>query len=1073
MQRNTSSFPATARVALALAACLPATAWSWSRAVDIAAEPTPIVQTVSNAAGEYWTGNGSSTPRVVQHYGSGDVSPAAIGTYDAAVSNFALKHVADNGDLIAVTDLGLVPQCRMVRYAITGVQRWSQTIACPGSAAGATRVWPAGADGSLWVWTGVQPERIGADGRVLQQLASGTIAGSIEAVDRRDGTLYALDVVTDQTTGEVRSTHLAAHDRQGTQRWRKSLDAPVRITVASDGTLRLAGIKDGLFVAALNADGTPRWSTIVDATATRAAYANLGAPLVDANGATHVALDGNAAGATVAAKLAENGEVRWRVRNDAVSPGADMLRSRSLAPNGDLVLTHGARISRIDADGRVRYAKSLARPNLPTTVDVVAFETDGASVLKLAEPGTGLKGSLTRLDIAGNALESPESGSVGGKAVARRAWFADGSIALWTSGANGGRELLRIGTNGGAIWRRSMTGVWTAANGRGTPPPGALVVAGDDVCTLDARTNGPALDYVLACHRSSDGSERWNQVVGNANATYGSRTQIHVAADGSVSAWVQAGPDVVYKLYRADGTLVSSTSYGTSTLYDVAPTNTAFALIGSGTAFKVVGAGGTDRYTFAPPHAEFTPAAATFGSDGSLVIAGADRSPQEGIVLRYAANGTKAWSRPFPATTYDLKPPAISGDAVYLATCCTTTGMTKNRHVHRLALADGATVWRRELPLRGEDWRSDDVALTPAGDALVVVASPGRTLDVDVLDTADGRLHATRRDGCRGDSCDAIAPMVAGRRVNTLASSAGGASLIDWTMPAAQNGYTRIDQPGIAGAWWSPYANGEGIVIDYLPASRTFFAPWFTFSREGGNDPAGLRWYVVQGAVPANATSVELPITESSGGNFDAGPAVQARIVGKATFTFTDCNNATMYYTFDAATNGAATGSITLTRLVPSTENCILADGTTQTNSSTPSNGFNAQQSGSWFEPATSGQGLQFVVQPGGVFFAPWFTFDPAGPSDDPGRQRWYTIQGHLGSATGGKVTAPIVQTIGGAFDRVPTNNMSIVGSTTITFTGCDRATLEYRFNDDELAGAMRARAGTADLVKIGGCSTR
>ena len=296
-------------------------------------------------------------------------------------------------------------------------------------------------------------------------------------------------------------------------------------------------------------------------------------------------------------------------------------------------------------------------------------------------------------------------------------------------------------------------------------------------------------------------------------------------------------------------------------------------------------------------------------------------------------------------------------------------------------------------------------------------------------------------------------------------------ALFTWPIPAAQNALIRIDQPGIAGAWWSPYANGEGLVIDYLPASRTFFAPWFTFSRTGGNDPAGQRWYVVQGSVPANARTVELPITESAGGNFDAGPTVQARIVGKAMLSFTDCNNGTMHYAFDAATNGAASGTITLSRLAPATESCVLADGSTQSIAAAPANGFDARMSGSWFEQATSGQGLQFVVQPGGVFFAPWFTFDPAGPSDDPGRQRWFTIQGNLANARNGVVQAPIVQTIGGAFDSVPTNNMTIVGQATVTFGGCDSAKVDYRFDDTESAGAMRALAGTTELIKIGGCT--
>jgi hypothetical protein len=284
---------------------------------------------------------------------------------------------------------------------------------------------------------------------------------------------------------------------------------------------------------------------------------------------------------------------------------------------------------------------------------------------------------------------------------------------------------------------------------------------------------------------------------------------------------------------------------------------------------------------------------------------------------------------------------------------------------------------------------------------------------------------------------------------------------------------TRLDQPGIAGAWWSPYANGEGITFDWLPASRTLFGAWFTYSTDGGNDPAELRWYTLQAnGVADGARQIELPILETTGGHFDAGPPVAPRRVGTAQAEFYDCTRGNIHYAFDAAVNGGRSGTITLSRLSPATQPCVLADGGSVPGSAQPpANGFDARLSGTWFNEATAGQGLQFTVQPGGVFFAAWFTFDPADAGNDAGRQHWFTLQGNLADARNGTTQLVLVQTLGGAFDRVPTYNANTIGTATLRILGCERAELDYRFADESVAGAFRARTGTLRLTRAGGCA--
>ena len=283
----------------------------------------------------------------------------------------------------------------------------------------------------------------------------------------------------------------------------------------------------------------------------------------------------------------------------------------------------------------------------------------------------------------------------------------------------------------------------------------------------------------------------------------------------------------------------------------------------------------------------------------------------------------------------------------------------------------------------------------------------------------------------------------------------------------------RIDQPGIGGAWGPLYGEGEGLVIDWLGHARLAFAPWFTFSRAGGNDPAQLRWLVAQaGNVAPGAKVANLEIYSSANGVFDTPGDRRVTRVGTGTLQFSDCSNGQLSYRFEDTFNDCASGNVTLTRLTPATEPCELADGSIQAAAGArpPSKGFDARQSGSWYEPATGGQGLQMTVQPDGPFFGAWFTYDVPGPGNDPERQHWFTLYGNLAEAVNGRIELLVVQGIGGAFDRTPTRNRYIVGKATLQMHGCDSATLQYRFDASELAGPYAGRNGDIALLKEGGC---
>jgi hypothetical protein len=253
--------------------------------------------------------------------------------------------------------------------------------------------------------------------------------------------------------------------------------------------------------------------------------------------------------------------------------------------------------------------------------------------------------------------------------------------------------------------------------------------------------------------------------------------------------------------------------------------------------------------------------------------------------------------------------------------------------------------------------------------------------------------------------------------------------------------------------------------------------PWFTYAQTAVDDPAGLAWYTLVGTVTTAATGIDLAITATAPGSFNSG-TVGATQVGTAHLSFTDCNSAALIYQFDPSVNNGAGGLISLTRLTPSTSNCLLANGSVVpaqiTNVS--ANGFDARQSGSWYDPDTSGQGLQITVLPpaagfNGAVFAGWFTFDPANNANDPSHQHWFTLQGDLSTAVSGKVQLAIAETIGGSLDAKVTSDSVQVGTATLTMQGCDKAVLEYQFGQDASTHAFNGLSGSSNLAKIGGCT--
>jgi len=120
---------------------------------------------------------------------------------------------------------------------------------------------------------------------------------------------------------------------------------------------------------------------------------------------------------------------------------------------------------------------------------------------------------------------------------------------------------------------------------------------------------------------------------------------------------------------------------------------------------------------------------------------------------------------------------------------------------------------------------------------------------------------------------------------------------------------------------------------------------------------------------------------------------------------------------------------------------------------------------GSWFQPATDGQGVEIevyhdLIAPGtGLLQGSWFTFDHIA-AGGAATQRWYTFSGNV--ATGqASATLTLYQNVGGNFNALPVTSGVPVGSVVLSFTDCTHATMAYTFTDGS------ARSGIIPMVRV------
>ncbi len=104
--------------------------------------------------------------------------------------------------------------------------------------------------------------------------------------------------------------------------------------------------------------------------------------------------------------------------------------------------------------------------------------------------------------------------------------------------------------------------------------------------------------------------------------------------------------------------------------------------------------------------------------------------------------------------------------------------------------------------------------------------------------------------------------------------------------------------------------------------------------------------------------------------------------------------------------------------------------------------------SGSWFEPATSGQGFVIDILPlNNLLAAYWFTFPVEG-----GAREWYLATGDI---NGDSVELTIYQAENGVFDEASMVETNVVGSASLEFSSCEAASWTYQIDTLGLSGEV------------------
>lgn len=1105
-------------IVLVVAVAFPAVAGAWDQVTTVAsALPSDFIPSNTSPIepSGYWVAGGAaSLPLLVRYDNAGAIQVIRYPQSVAATTYLAVEAEIDGGAVVAETHYGILSNCLFQRYDAGGNLRWANR-SLPSGGTYACDTFHVDGGGGAWVRHGNTFYHLAfADGAVDASVVLDGEDVHDFAADPKGPNVYVatgnLPVYDSSARAAIekissvggRVWHWAAPQEPG----QPSLLTSLAINSSGD-VLGFGSIGTDpnyvLYAVDLSSAGAAKWVRSYPG------YGAAGAVAASINSAYVVASQAGAQTGESLIRLVRfdgAGILTWTAALATSTPGASCYAGpvRAAPATADAVVAisctfqNGLEIARFSPAG----AKIASRPTQLSVLLDLQVLADGSSMAIVHPNSTQLPDGTYQFSLPffehdganGATLPAPQLAATipATDGLSNAVFGPDGSAYLLsTNGTTRQYTLDRIAPDGTVLWRSAGTGAWS----QGTLT--SIVLVGQSVCLagmLDA-------DVVVACRATTSGQPGATIVLNQGLAPTNLQMTAHAVGAGELEV-IYVESDFAQNRLVTHLTLVDTSG---TVIHDLQPLMPGENLAGasidaSGDALVLTSptnyirfaADGTRRYskTFNVTGASLLQPFLTDDGSALLLYSG------DGVhLVRLDATGAPSWTQTLPAPPgnsayrYDYVPSIVStANDLFLSLSfrdlgyAAAIGQPFPAFIARLGLADGALRWSTTIP--GILFNYPRLALDPVSTRLLAVSGWPNKIREQLLDAATGNTVADRFDACEADSCIVYNSSVAGDGVLRVAvdtstvTSGSLRRILAQRQPFATPGSIHIGQAGLDGAWFATYEGGQGFTLDYIASASTIFMPWFTFAQTSVNNPSDLAWYALQGGGigPAD-TSAAMAIAVSSPGAFNNGN-VPGRQVGMAHLSFSDCNDGTLLYQFDADTNNGAGGLITLTRLTPSADPCHLADGSTVAAQSTnlPANGFDARQSGSWFDPATGGQGLEITIVPSGngsagLIFVPWFTYDPAGHGDDALNQHWFTLQGDLSKAVNGKVTLPIYRIIGGTFDAMPTSNFSEVGHATLTMSGCDTAQLDYQFDTTEVAHAFAGLSGTSHLIKIGGCT--
>lgn len=1003
---------------------------------------------------------------------------AYFGAYRSSLDPIEAVALADGGVGALLRTYGPIenPLCFAARFDAASGLRWQRQaspLQLPCSIIGAD------AGGALWVRGGNTLERHAADGALVAsvQLDGAGFGAPFAGAVAADGTAY---VATNSGNGGV--PVIAAYDTHGsaTTLWTGS-DAALhfeRVALGTDGNLYAIGSDaNSVRAASFTPAGALRWQQAIPA----GAAPQLVATAAGADGRVY-ALDRRA----WLYAILNSGEIIFQAALGAAPCGIGECRL-AISANGDALALFAQPLTQLTRQNfRTHATVSTGFPGLRVSGPGIAPMPDGGALVGPlgALSADAPDSTFIRVDESGNASASlPHEAVVDADMLPHAvAQTDDGTTYVFSAPRFlplTPAYLSRVSPQGRLQWKQPLADGFRFS---------ALQADAQRVCYL--RGGSEVHLTLLECRAAADGGALFTTPLPSYVTTMKLLADESIAALGEGEYLVNA----THYLVDAQGGVAHAIDVG----LDVRNSLDVFAYGDNGTVV-------VSRLEFLPHrvyawdrngnllYALLPPADGDANRNGPVVVAGdgsavvaatlAAAGDRHEYVWGISAGGQLRWSRQADARVTQLSL-SKSGDAVH---ALSSDPHDDSLQLFTLGLADGVLISGGPLA----DSTGLPAAASIAGDRatgllLAKYLDLSRVTQIAVIDPD---LHRVLRqialdcgDGCDYNDGEVHAALSSDGTLRVVGASADANLGARWRIDAvAQATYAsdvRIAQAGLDGAWFAPYESGQGFAFDYIASGNTVFMPWFTFaSATAYNEPSGLAWYTLQGTPAPGASSVELTIGSTDPGAF-ASAAVGAHAVGTALLSFSDCNSGLLLYQFSGGERYPSSGAIVLKRLTPSTSPCVLANGAPAAAqiANGPANGFDARQSGSWFDPATGGQGLQITIIPAGggfngLVFAPWFTFDPAGAADDAAHQHWFSLQGDLATASAGRVELALLRTIGGGFDSAATGNSVRVGHATLTLLGCDRARLDYAFDSSEVAHAFAGINGSENLVKLGACS--